>query len=39
VNRQHATAAEILELKNEIQLKVEQTWEIQLQPEPVFVGF
>jgi UDP-N-acetylmuramate dehydrogenase len=38
VNRQHATAAEILELKNEIQLKVEQTWEIRLQPEPVFVG-
>jgi UDP-N-acetylmuramate dehydrogenase len=39
VNRNHATAAEILELKNEIQLKVEQTWEIRLQPEPVFVGF
>ena len=39
VNRGSATAAEIVALKNEIQAKVEDTWGIQLEPEPVFVGF
>jgi UDP-N-acetylmuramate dehydrogenase len=39
VNRGGATAAEILALKDEIQARVEQTWGIRLEPEPVLVGF
>jgi UDP-N-acetylmuramate dehydrogenase len=39
VNRGGAKAMDILELKNEIQQRVAKTWEIELQPEPVFVGF
>ena len=39
VNRGGATAAEILALKNEIQSRVLSEFDIQLQPEPVFVGF
>ena len=39
VNRDGATAAEILALKEEIETRVEQVWGIQLEPEPVFVGF
>jgi UDP-N-acetylmuramate dehydrogenase len=38
VNRGGASAAEILALKNRIQLQVEQTWGVKLEPEPVFVG-
>jgi UDP-N-acetylmuramate dehydrogenase len=39
VNRGGANVAEIVELKNEIQNRVEQVWGIRLEPEPVFVGF
>ena len=39
VNRGGATAADLLALKSEIQDKVEQTFGIRLEPEPVFVGF
>ena len=39
VNRGAATAADILALKDEIQARVEQTWGIHLEPEPIFVGF
>ncbi|MGH9502180.1 MAG: UDP-N-acetylmuramate dehydrogenase [Terriglobales bacterium] len=39
VNRGEATAADILELKDHIQQRVEELWSIQLEPEPVFVGF
>ena len=39
VNRGGATAADIVALKDEIQGRVEQTWGIRLEPEPVFVGF
>jgi UDP-N-acetylmuramate dehydrogenase len=39
INRGAASAADILALKSEIQDKVEQTFGIRLQPEPVFVGF
>jgi len=39
VNRGGATAAEVVELKNEIQAKVQQQWEIKLEPEPVLLGF
>jgi len=38
VNLGGATAAEVLTLKNQIQQRVEQTWGIRLEPEPVFVG-
>jgi UDP-N-acetylmuramate dehydrogenase len=39
VNRGGATASEILALKDEIQQRVFDEFGIQLQPEPVFVGF
>jgi UDP-N-acetylmuramate dehydrogenase len=39
VNRNGATAAEIIALEKEIQARVEQVWGIHLEPEPVFVGF
>lgn len=39
VNRGGATAKDILALKNEIQKKVFDLWGINLQPEPVLVGF
>ena len=39
VNRGDATAADILGLKDHIQQRVEELWHIQLEPEPVFVGF
>jgi len=39
VNRGGATAADIVALKEEIQARVEQTWGIRLEPEPVLVGF
>jgi UDP-N-acetylmuramate dehydrogenase len=38
VNRGGATAAEIVQFKDEIQWRVEETWGIRLEPEPVFVG-
>ncbi len=39
VNRGGATAAEIVVLKDEIQTRVRDELGIELQPEPVFVGF
>lgn len=39
VNRGEATAAEVIELKGLVQRRVFETWGIQLEPEPVFVGF
>ena len=39
VNRGGATAADIVALKNEIQERVLDRFGIELQPEPVFVGF
>jgi len=39
VNRDGATAAEIVALKEEIQERVALAWGIHLEPEPVFVGF
>ncbi len=39
VNRGGATAANILALKDEIQKRVFDSFGLQLQPEPVFVGF
>jgi UDP-N-acetylmuramate dehydrogenase len=39
VNRGGATARDIIALKDEIQAKVMDVWGVQLQPEPVFVGF
>jgi UDP-N-acetylmuramate dehydrogenase len=39
VNRGGATAADIIALRDEIQARVEQTWGIRLETEPVFVGF
>lgn len=39
VNRGGATATEVLALKNEIQTRVEETWGIRLETEPVLVGF
>src|SRR5262249_37549358 len=38
VNRGGASATEILSLKQQIQERVEQTWGVRLEPEPVFVG-
>jgi UDP-N-acetylmuramate dehydrogenase len=39
VNSGHASAADIVRLKDEIQDKVRDTWGFMLDPEPVFVGF
>jgi UDP-N-acetylmuramate dehydrogenase len=39
VNRGGASAREILELMRRIQDRVEETFEVKLPPEPVFVGF
>jgi len=39
VNRGGARAQDIVTLKDEIQEKVFDVWGVQLQPEPVFVGF
>jgi UDP-N-acetylmuramate dehydrogenase len=39
VNRGEASAADILALKDHIEQRVEELWGIQLEPEPVFVGF
>ena len=39
VNRGGATAAEILALKDQIQHRVVEIWQVQLEPEPVMVGF
>ena len=39
INRGDAAAAEIIDLKDRIQLAVNERFGISLQPEPVFVGF
>jgi len=39
VNLGGASAADIVALKDEIQARVEETWGVRLDPEPVFVGF
>jgi UDP-N-acetylmuramate dehydrogenase len=39
VNRGGATTRDIIALKDEIQAKVLDVWDVALQPEPVFVGF
>lgn len=39
VNRGEATAAEVMALKDQIQSRVEDVWDVRLEPEPVFVGF
>jgi UDP-N-acetylmuramate dehydrogenase len=39
VNRGEASAADILGLKEHILQRVEELWNIHLEPEPVFVGF
>lgn len=39
INRGGATAAEVLALKNQIQQRVQEMWGVQLEPEPVMVGF
>ncbi|MDQ3801966.1 MAG: UDP-N-acetylmuramate dehydrogenase [Acidobacteriota bacterium] len=39
VNAEGATARDILDLKDEIQNKVEENFGVELIPEPVFVGF
>ena len=39
VNRGGATAAEVLTLKEQIQHRVEEIWDVHLEPEPVMVGF
>jgi UDP-N-acetylmuramate dehydrogenase len=39
VNRDQASAALVLELKEAIQNRVEEIWGIRLEPEPVMVGF
>jgi UDP-N-acetylmuramate dehydrogenase len=39
VNRGGATAAEVLALKEQIQQRVAEIWNVKLEPEPVFVGF
>ena len=39
VNRGGATAADVLALKEQIQYRVHDIWNIHLEPEPVMVGF
>lgn len=39
VNLGNASAKDVLELKNEIQKKVKELFDVELQPEPIFVGF
>lgn len=39
INRGNATAKDILGLKEEIQSKVKAVFEVELQPEPIFIGF
>jgi UDP-N-acetylmuramate dehydrogenase len=39
VNRGGATAAEVLALKDQIQHRVEDLWDVHLDPEPVMLGF
>ncbi len=39
INRGNAKASDIVELKNAIQHGVQEAWGIQLEAEPVFVGF
>ena len=39
INRGDAKASDIVELKDKIQRAVQEAWGIQLEPEPVFVGF
>jgi len=39
VNRGGASAAEVLALKDQIQQRVKEIWDVQLEPEPVMVGF
>jgi UDP-N-acetylmuramate dehydrogenase len=38
VNRGGATAAEVIALKDQIQQRVEEIWDVRLDTEPVFVG-
>ena len=38
-NRGHATAKELIALKDEIQTSVKEKFELELKPEPVFIGF
>ncbi len=39
INRGNATAKEILALKDEIQTEVKRKFDVELKPEPVFIGF
>ncbi len=39
INAGHATAADIVALKQQIQQRVDRAWGILLEPEPVFIGF
>lgn len=39
VNHGDATAAEVVALKDQIQLRVEEIWGVRLEPEPVMIGF
>lgn len=39
INRGGATAREVFQFKEEIQKKVEESWGLRLDTEPVFVGF
>jgi UDP-N-acetylmuramate dehydrogenase len=39
VNLGNASASDVLDLKNEIQNKVKEKFDVELKPEPVFVGF
>jgi UDP-N-acetylmuramate dehydrogenase len=39
VNRGGATAEEVLSLKEQIQQRVREIWDVTLEPEPVMVGF
>ena len=39
VNRGGATAAEVLALRDQIQHRVQEIWDVHLEPEPVMLGF